>query len=153
MKNFDGKLYTLSSFRQEFKASATVAHLKMKSFGNKLTMFQNYVGRSSHQRRSMKKGVLKNLTGKVTGKLLCQSLFFYKAEGLRPATLLRKRVWHRCFPVNFVKFLRTPFLQNTSGYCFFVDYLKLNFMHQWNKTWFKLFWCMISNEWLSVSFF
>ena len=33
----------------------------------------------------------------------------------RPATLLKKRLWHRCFPVNFVKFLRTPFLQNTSG--------------------------------------
>ena len=25
--------------------------------------------------------------------------------GLRPATLLKKRLWHRCFPVNFVKFL------------------------------------------------
>ena len=29
--------------------------------------------------------------------------------------LLKKRLWHRCFPVNFAKFLRTPFLQNTSG--------------------------------------
>ena len=29
---------------------------------------------------------------------------------LRPATLLKKRLWHRYFPVNFVKFLRTPFL-------------------------------------------
>ena len=28
---------------------------------------------------------------------------------LRPATLLKKRPWHRCFPVNFAKFLRTPF--------------------------------------------
>ena len=27
-----------------------------------------------------------------------------------PATLLKKRLWHRCFPVNFAKFLRTPFL-------------------------------------------
>ena len=27
----------------------------------------------------------------------------------RPATLLKKRPWHRCFPVNFVKFLRTHF--------------------------------------------
>ena len=34
---------------------------------------------------------------------------------LRPATLLKKRLWHRSFPVNFAKFLRTPFLQNTSG--------------------------------------
>ena len=30
--------------------------------------------------------------------------------------LLRKRLWHRCFPVNFVKVLRTPFSQNTSGW-------------------------------------
>ena len=26
-----------------------------------------------------------------------------------PATLLKKRLWHRYFPVNFEKFLRTPF--------------------------------------------
>ena len=50
----------------------------------------------------------KNFT-KFTGKHLCQSLFFNKVAGLRPATLLKKRLWHRCFPVNFVKFLRTPF--------------------------------------------
>ena len=34
------------------------------------------------------------------------------------ATLLKKRPWHRCFPANFVKFLKTPFLQNNSGGCF-----------------------------------
>ena len=38
-----------------------------------------------------------------------------KTGSLRPATLLKKRLWHRCFPVNFAKFLRTPFLNNTSG--------------------------------------
>ena len=32
-----------------------------------------------------------------------------------PATLFKKRLWHRCFHVNFSKFLRTLFLQNTSG--------------------------------------
>ena len=36
-----------------------------------------------------------------------------QASGLQ--LYLKKRLWHRCFPVNFVKFLRTPFLQNTSG--------------------------------------
>ena len=55
----------------------------------------------------MKKDVLRNFT-KFTGKHLCQSL--------RPATLLKKRLWQRYFPVNFAKFLRTPFLQNTSGW-------------------------------------
>ena len=58
--------------------------------------------RCSHQRCSIKKGLLINFT-KFSGKYLCQS------------PLLKKRLWHRCFPVNFVKFLRTPFLQNTSG--------------------------------------
>ena len=62
----------------------------------------------------MKKGVLRNFT-KFTGKHLCQSLFFNKVAGLRPTTLLKKRLCYRCFPVNFAKFLRTPFLQNTSG--------------------------------------
>ena len=45
---------------------------------------------------------------------------------MRPATLLKKRLWHRCFPVNFVNFLRTFLLQNTSepllsgcDYCIF----------------------------------
>ena len=35
--------------------------------------------------------------------------FFDKVAGLRPATLLKKRLWHRYFPVKFVKFLKTPF--------------------------------------------
>ena len=32
-----------------------------------------------------------------------------QASGLRSAPLLKKRLWHRCFPVDFTKFLRTPF--------------------------------------------
>ena len=55
-----------------------------------------------------KKSVLKNFA-KFTGKHLCQSLFLNKVAGLGPATLFKKRLWHRCFPVNFMKFLRTPF--------------------------------------------
>ena len=58
---------------------------------------------SSHQRCSVKRGVLKNFT-KFTGKHLA-----------RPSTLLKKRLQHRCFPKNFVKFPRTSFIQNTSG--------------------------------------
>ena len=69
----------------------------------------NKSARSSRQDVFCKKGVLRNFT-KFTGKHLCQSLFFNKVAGLRPATLLKKKLWHRCFPVNFVKFLRTPFI-------------------------------------------
>ena len=39
------------------------------------------------------------------------SLFFNKVPGLRPATLLKKRLWHMCFPVEFAKFLRTAFFK------------------------------------------
>ena len=35
--------------------------------------------------------------------------FFSKVTGQRPATLLKKRLWHRSFPVTFAKFLRAPF--------------------------------------------
>ena len=72
--------------------------------------------RNGHQRCSMQKGVLRNLT-KFTGKHLCQSLFFYNVVG-QAWNFIKKRLWHRCFPVNFVTFLRTTFLQNTSGGCF-----------------------------------
>ena len=58
--------------------------------------------------------VLRNFS-KFTGKNLCQSLFFNKVASLRAATLLKKKFWQRYFPVIFEKFLRTPFLQNTSG--------------------------------------
>ena len=70
------------------------------------------------------KGVLRNFK-KFTRKHLCLSLFFNKVAGLRSATLLKKRLWHRCFPVNFVKFIRTPFLQNTSGGCFCINNSKV----------------------------
>ena len=52
--------------------------------------------------------VLSNFA-KFTGKRLRQNLFFNKDAGQRPSTLLKKRLWHRCFPVNFAKFLRTPY--------------------------------------------
>ena len=65
----------------------------------------------------MEKGALRNFT-KFTEKHQCLSLFFSNVAGLRPATLLKKKPWHRCFAVNSVKFLRAPFLQKSSGGCF-----------------------------------
>ena len=54
-------------------------------------------------------GVLKNFA-KFTEKHLRQSLFFNKVSGLR--------LWYSCFPVNFAKFLRTPFYRTPLGDCF-----------------------------------
>ena len=72
---------------------------------------QSVVIRSSRPEVFCEKVVLK-IFAKFTGKHLCHSLF--------SATLLKKRHRQRCFPVNFVEFLRAPFLQNTSGDCFCV---------------------------------
>ena len=38
---------------------------------------------------------------------MSRSLFFNKVAGLRPATLLKSRLQHGCFLMNFAKFLRT----------------------------------------------
>ena len=37
---------------------------------------------------------------------------------LRPATLFKKRLWHKCFPVNYAKFLRTTFYRTPPDGCF-----------------------------------
>ena len=73
--------------------------------------------RSSRPEVFCKKGVLKKITilTRFTGKRLHQSLFFDKVEGLRHTTLFKKRIWHRCIPVNITKFLRTPILKNIYG--------------------------------------
>ena len=65
--------------------------------------------RSSLPEVFCKKVVLRNVAN-FTGKHLCRSLFFNKVTGLRPVTLLKRRLWHRWFFVNFAKFLRTLFL-------------------------------------------
>ena len=86
-------------------------------FQSYLTSFYfNFINfrNGSRRRCSVRKGIHRNFT-KFTGKHLCHSLFLNKVSGLRPATLLKKKLWHSYFPVNFMKFLRTPFLQNTSG--------------------------------------
>ena len=41
-------------------------------------------------------------------KNTCARVFFLNAD----AALLKKGLWCKCFPVNFTKFPRTPFLQN-----------------------------------------
>ena len=53
-----------------------------------------------------------------------RTLFLNKVVGLRPPTLLNERLRHRCFLRNFVKFLRTCFLQSTTGWLL-LEYLLL----------------------------
>ena len=100
----------LSKSRLKFKTLREITEINKKDkFCQQLSLH-----RSSHRRCSVKKSVIRNFA-KFTRKHLCQSIFFNIVAGLRPATVLKERLWHRCFPMSFAKFLRTPFLQNTSG--------------------------------------
>ena len=63
---------------------------------------------SSRPEEFCKKGILKNFA-KFTGKQLCQSLLFNKAAGLKPAILLKRKLWHRCFLMNFCETFKNTF--------------------------------------------
>ena len=65
---------------------------------------------SSRPQVFYKKGFPRNFA-KLAGKHLCQSLFFNKVAGLGPqaCNFINKETLAQVFPVNFAKFLRTPF--------------------------------------------
>ena len=64
-----------------------------------LTFLTMINSKAATGRCSIKIDVLKNFA-KFTGKRLCQSPSFNKVK-----TLLKKRLLHRCFPVNFASYL------------------------------------------------
>ena len=70
--------------------------------------------RSSHWRCSVRKGVLRNFA-KFTGKLLCQSLFFNKVAGLRPASLSKQETLEKGLSTEFC---------DISKNTFFTEYLR-----------------------------
>ena len=55
----------------------------------------------------MNKKKLGTLQKQSSGGVLEKRCSLNKASGLH---LYQKGYWHRCFPVNFAKFLRTPFI-------------------------------------------
>ena len=61
--------------------------------------------------------VLKKIR-KIDRKAPVPGSFFSKGVGLRNATLLKKRLRCGRFSVNFAKFFRTSFSENTCGGCF-----------------------------------
>ena len=72
------------------------------------TAFLKNTSRSNRLHVFFKIGVLKSFTN-FTGKHLCWILLLKKLAGWRPATLFKKILQHRYFPVKFEKFLRSPF--------------------------------------------
>ena len=109
-----------ATFRSNVESYGNLLYVSILETMNRKSHIVLYISRtrSSHQRCSTRKDVPKN-SAKFIGKHLCQSLLFNRVAGglffnnvtdLRPVTLFKKRLWYRYFPVNFAKFLRTPFL-------------------------------------------
>ena len=65
------------------------------------------LSRSSHRRRSVKKGDLKSFAS-FTGKYLWWSV----VANIQACNFVTKRLQKRCFPVKFTKFLKTPISKN-----------------------------------------
>ena len=70
--------------------------------------------RSSHGRCSLRKVLIEILQNSQETTCARVSFLITLQVCLRPAALSKKRLWHKRFPVNFAKFLRTHFSENTS---------------------------------------
>ena len=90
------------------------------------------------QKMFCKKGVLKKVSQKLQESTCAKVSFFIKLhpQQHQPATFLKKRVWRSCFPVDFGKFLRAPFLQNSSETSVWI---KTNLAVQWNAKVIQIF--------------
>ena len=89
----------LSSWNFQFEYTWTFQ--RFLTYETKHWQAYSFLCRSSHQTCSIRKGILGNFA-KFTRNHLWQSLFLEKVVGFR--------LWYRCFPMNFAKFLKTPFL-------------------------------------------
>ena len=76
--------------------------LKPSSFGCSIVVCNFALLRSSRAQMFFKTGVLKDFV-KFTGKKQCQSLFFNKVAGLRPATFLKTDSGKSVRPANLLK--------------------------------------------------
>ena len=80
----------------------------VKSYFSKIAGFY----RSSHQGCSVKKVFLERSSQDSQENTCIRDSYLIELQTWKA---VKKRLWHKCFPVNLAKFLRTPFLQNTSG--------------------------------------
>ena len=109
-------VYWTITYSEPFQTS------KMELFVKKVTSKETnpLLGcfRSSHRRCSVKTGALRNFA-KLTGKDLCQSLFFIKVAGLWPVTLLKKETLAQAFLCEFCEISKNNFstehLQTTAS--------------------------------------
>ena len=96
--------YLIRSFQIQSAAIVIVLHAVVYVSGEFLKEMLIFTYRSSRLEVLCRKGVFRNFA-KFTGKQSSESL----VPEPRPANLLKKRLWHTCFPLNLAKFLRIFF--------------------------------------------
>ena len=74
-----------------------------------LSLINPSKSKNSRLQKSFKIGVLKNLAN-FTRKTYALESLFNKAAGLKACDFIKKWLRHKCFSVNFLKFLKAPFL-------------------------------------------
>ena len=92
-----------------------------------ITSFLNVTFVFSHYwQKQSSRGILEKSFLEISQENNCARVSFLIKLQVRVGTLVKKELWHRYFSVNFEKFLRKPFLQNTFGGCFFIDSLSIS---------------------------
>ena len=71
--------------------------------------------------------------GQFTGKFMGNTFLIKTLLTLMKA-LLKNRLWHRCFPVNFTKFLRTSFLTERLRWLLLVSSLDTILIEFWQNS-------------------
>ena len=85
-----------------------IGHWSKYAAGTHLATIKKHINQKQPPELFCKKGLHANLA-KFAVKHICQSLFLNKVSGLRTATLLKKKLWQRCFPVNYAKLFKSNF--------------------------------------------
>ena len=86
-----------STFTNRLRCPAATQFIKI-SYTNKL-LFAESATRGFYTNWCSQKGVLKCLWS---------------------ANFIKKKLWHRCFPMNFTKYLKTSFYRTPLDYCFYI---------------------------------
>ena len=109
-------VYWAITYSEPFQTSKMEFFVKIVTSKETKPLLRRF--RSSHRRSSVKKGALRNFA-KLTGKDLCQNLFFNKVAGLWPVTLLKKETLAQAFLCEFCEISKNTFstehLQTTAS--------------------------------------
>ena len=98
----------VQSIYDQIPKSSSSSIKSKRSNESTFSSFVSLNARNSHLMCSVKKVFLK-ISQNSQKKTCTRVSFLIKLQA--SATLLKTRLWHRCFPVNFAKFIRTHFFK------------------------------------------